>query len=188
MALNLDAIGKRVGPVTSEYNWKDLVLYALGVGAGFDELEYVYENQLKVIPTFAILSIYDFFSDFITISGVNLAGILHGEHELIVHSPLPPEGGSLISEGSITEIYDKGAGRGALIVGEIDTHHSQGQKLYTNRATAASEGNQAQGRGSSSRSVSPTLRNWGSPHRISRWSTGYLAISLRCTWTPTLPA
>jgi NAD(P)-dependent dehydrogenase (short-subunit alcohol dehydrogenase family)/acyl dehydratase/putative sterol carrier protein len=135
MALNLDAIGKRVGPVTSEYNWKDLVLYALGVGAGFDELEYVYENQLKVIPTFAILSIYDFFSDFITISGVNLAGILHGEHELIVHSPLPPEGGSLISEGSITEIYDKGAGRGALIVGEIDTHHSQGQKLYTNRAT-----------------------------------------------------
>ena len=88
MALNLDAIGKKIGPVTSEYNWKDIVLYALGVGAGFDELEYVYENQLKVIPTFAILSIYDFFSEFITASGVNLAGILHGEHELIVHLSL----------------------------------------------------------------------------------------------------
>ena len=135
MALNLDAIGKKIGPVTSEYNWKDIVLYSLGVGAGFDELEYVYENQLKVIPTFAILSIYDFFSEFITASGVNLAGILHGEHELIVHSPLPPEGGSLTSEASIIEMYDKGEGRGALIVGEIDTHHSQGQKLYTNRAT-----------------------------------------------------
>jgi len=135
MALNLDAIGKKIGPVTSEYDWKDIVLYSLGVGAGFDELEYVYENQLKVIPTFAILSIYDFFSEFITASGVNLAGILHGEHELIVHSPLPPEGGSLTSEASIIEMYDKGEGRGALIVGEIDTHHSQGQKLYTNRAT-----------------------------------------------------
>ena len=90
MALNLDAIGKKIGPVTSEYDWKDLVLYALGVGAGFEELDYVYENQLKVIPTFAILSIYDFFSEFISLSGVNLAGILHGEHELIIHSPLPP--------------------------------------------------------------------------------------------------
>jgi NAD(P)-dependent dehydrogenase (short-subunit alcohol dehydrogenase family)/acyl dehydratase/putative sterol carrier protein len=135
MALNLDAIGKKIGPVTSEYDWKDLVLYALGVGAGFDELEYVYENQLKVIPTFAILSIYDFFNDFITTSGVNLAGILHGEHELIVHSPLPPEGGSLTSEASITEMYDKGPGRGALIIGQIDTYHSEGQKLYTNVAT-----------------------------------------------------
>ncbi|MFN2183758.1 MAG: MaoC/PaaZ C-terminal domain-containing protein, partial [Anaerolineae bacterium] len=135
MTLNLDAIGKKIGPVTSEYDWKDLVLYALGVGAGFDELEYVYENQLKVIPTFAILSIYDFFNDFITTSGVNLAGILHGEHELIVHSPLPPEGGSLTSEASITEMYDKGPGRGALIIGQIDTYHSEGQKLYTNIAT-----------------------------------------------------
>ena len=39
MALNLDAIGKKIGPVTSEYDWKDLVLYALGVGAGFEELD-----------------------------------------------------------------------------------------------------------------------------------------------------
>jgi NAD(P)-dependent dehydrogenase (short-subunit alcohol dehydrogenase family)/acyl dehydratase/putative sterol carrier protein len=135
MALNLDAIGRKIGPVTSEYDWKDLILYALGVGAGFDELEYVYENQLKVIPTFAILSIYDFFSEFVTASGVNLAGILHGEHELIVHSPLPPQGGSLTSEGSITQMYDKGPGKGALILGAIDTYHSDGQKLYTNIAT-----------------------------------------------------
>ena len=34
----------------------------------------MYENQLKVIPSFAILSIYDFFADFMTVSGVNLAG------------------------------------------------------------------------------------------------------------------
>ena len=75
MALNLGAVGKRLGPISSEYSWRDIVLYALGVGAGYDELEYVYENQLKVIPSFAILSIYDFFMDFMTTSGVNLAGI-----------------------------------------------------------------------------------------------------------------
>jgi NAD(P)-dependent dehydrogenase (short-subunit alcohol dehydrogenase family)/acyl dehydratase/putative sterol carrier protein len=138
MALNLDAIGKKIGPVTSTYDWKDIVLYALGVGAGFEELAYVYENQLKVIPSFATLSIYDFFSDFITLSGVNLAGILHGEHELIVHSPIPSEGDSLTSEGCITDMFDKGAGKGALVLGKIDTYGSQGQKLYTNVATLLS--------------------------------------------------
>jgi hypothetical protein len=27
-----------------EYSLKDIVLYALGIGAGFDEVEYVYER------------------------------------------------------------------------------------------------------------------------------------------------
>ena len=135
MALNSDAIGKKIGPITSEYEWKDIVLYALGVGAGFDELDYVYENQLKVIPSFAILSIYDFFTEFFTLAGINLAGILHGEHELILHNPIPPEGGTLTSEGQITAMYDKGAGKGALVIGEIDTYHAEGHKLFTNVVT-----------------------------------------------------
>ena len=135
MALNLDAIGTKMGPVTSRYGWQDIVLYALGVGAGYDELEYVYEDRLKVIPSYAILSIYDFFADFMTASGVNLAGIVHGEHELILHSPIPPKGGDLTSEGRITAMYDKGAGKGALVIGEVDTYHEDGQKLYTNVVT-----------------------------------------------------
>ena len=52
MALNLDAIGKKIGPLAGDYTWQDVILYALGVGAGFDELDYVYENRLKVIPSF----------------------------------------------------------------------------------------------------------------------------------------
>ncbi len=35
MALNLDSIGKKIGPLTKDYDWRDVVLYALGVGAGF---------------------------------------------------------------------------------------------------------------------------------------------------------
>ena len=60
MAINLDAIGKKIGPLTKSYTWKDVVLYALGVGAGFDELEYVYEQRLKVIPSFSIASVFEF--------------------------------------------------------------------------------------------------------------------------------
>jgi len=135
MPLNLDAIGKKIGPITTEYDWKDLVLYALGVGAGFDELEYVYEDRLKAIPSFAATALYSFLGEFVTITGVNLAGILHGEHDLIFYNPIPPEGGALTSEARITHIYDKGEGRGALVIGQVDTYHSDGQKLFTNVAT-----------------------------------------------------
>ena len=135
MTLNLSAIGKKIGPITGEYDWKDIVLYALGVGAGFDELEYVYENKLKVIPSFAVITAYDLFSEFVARSGVNLTGLLHGEHDLIFYNPIPPEGGRLSSEGRITHMYDKGAGRGALVIGEVDTWHSDGQKLFTNIIT-----------------------------------------------------
>ncbi len=40
MALNPDAIGKKIGPFYKDYTWKDAALYALGVGAGFADLEY----------------------------------------------------------------------------------------------------------------------------------------------------
>ncbi|RLC83640.1 MAG: short-chain dehydrogenase, partial [Chloroflexi bacterium] len=135
MTLNLDAIGKKIGPITTEYNWKDIVLYALGVGAGFDELEYVYEDRLKAIPSFAATALYDFLGEFVAITGVNLAGILHGEHDLIFHNPIPPEGGALTSEARITNIYDKGEGKGALVIGQVNTYHEDGQKLFTNVAT-----------------------------------------------------
>lgn len=132
MALNMDSIGKKIGPFTREYTWNDVVLYALGVGAGFSELEYCYEKNLKVIPSFSIASIVniDFLSTIARAAQLNLAGILHGEQELIFHNSIPAEG-TLSTEGKITNIYDKGADKGALIIAEFDTFHSNGKKLYT---------------------------------------------------------
>ncbi|MEJ2098776.1 MAG: SDR family NAD(P)-dependent oxidoreductase [Desulfobacterales bacterium] len=134
MALKLDAIGKKIGPYTKDYTWKDTVLYALGVGAGFSDLDYCYEKDLKVIPSFAMTTIYDFMPELATASNVNLAGILHGEHEIIFHNPIPSEG-TLSTEGAITHYYDKGKQKGALIVAEFETHHSNGTKLFTSIAT-----------------------------------------------------
>jgi len=134
MALNLDALGKKIGPFTKDYNWKDAILYALGVGAGFSDLEYCYEKDLKVIPSFGITTIYDFMPELATISNVNLAGVLHGEQELIFHNPIPPEG-TLTTQGTIKHYYDKGKDKGALIVAEFETSHSNGQKLFTSIVT-----------------------------------------------------
>jgi NAD(P)-dependent dehydrogenase (short-subunit alcohol dehydrogenase family)/acyl dehydratase/putative sterol carrier protein len=131
MALNLDAIGKKIGPITRQYTWKDVVLYALGVGAGFEDLEYCYEARLKVIPSFSIGSVFDFMAAAALTAEVNLAGILHGEQDILLHHPIPPEG-TLTTEGTITHIYDKGKDRGAILVAEAETRHSNGQKLFTN--------------------------------------------------------
>lgn len=134
MALNLDSIGKKLGPVSRDYTWKDVVLYALGVGAGFEDLDYCYESRLKVIPSFSIGAVFDFLAEVGIASNANLAGILHGEQDLIFHNPIPTEG-KLITEGSITHMYDKGAGKGALVRAEADTYHANGQKLFTNICT-----------------------------------------------------
>ena len=134
MALNLDGIGKKIGPFSKDYTWKDTVLYALGVGAGFSDLEYCYEKELKVLPSFGIVTLYDFMPELAALSNVNLAGVLHGEQELIFHHPIPPEG-KLITEGSITHYYDKGPDKGALIVAEFDTRDEGGQKLFTSIVT-----------------------------------------------------
>lgn len=131
MALNLDAIGKKIGPLTKEYTWKDVVLYALGVGAGFDELEYCYEQNLKVIPSFSIASVFEFLQQVGVDSNADLSGILHGGQDIIFHRPIPTEG-KLTTEGVITHMYDKGADKGALVVAEAETFHSNGQKLFTN--------------------------------------------------------
>lgn len=130
MALDLDAIGQKIGPVTKNYSWKDVALYALGVGAGFDELEYVYEKDLKVIPSFVIAAIFEFLSHIASKANVNLAGILHGEQELILHNPIPIEG-SFITEGKITHMYDLGKDKGAVVVGESDTYDAAGKRLFT---------------------------------------------------------
>jgi NAD(P)-dependent dehydrogenase (short-subunit alcohol dehydrogenase family)/acyl dehydratase/putative sterol carrier protein len=57
--------------------------------------------------------------------------VLHGEQDIIFHNPIPAEG-TLSTEGAITHMYDRGKDRGALVVAEADTYHSNGDKLYTN--------------------------------------------------------
>ncbi|MBT8371638.1 MAG: MaoC family dehydratase N-terminal domain-containing protein, partial [Deltaproteobacteria bacterium] len=137
MALNLDAVGEKIGPISKEYTWKDAVLYALGVGAGFSDLHYCYEKDLKVIPSFAITTLYESMPQALSLTNVNLAGILHGEQELIFHNPIPPDG-TMTIEGTISDIFDKGKEKGALVIAESEAKHSSGIKLFTARSTVFS--------------------------------------------------
>jgi len=133
MPLNVDAIGKKIGPLTKDYTWKDIILYALGIGAGFHELDYTYEKRLKVIPTFSIAMIFDFFREVAAASNINIAGVLHVGQDIIFHNPIPPSG-TMTTEGMITNYYDKGT-KGALVVAQSETSHSTGKKLFTSIIT-----------------------------------------------------
>ncbi|MDL2269643.1 SCP2 sterol-binding domain-containing protein [Desulfosarcina sp. OttesenSCG-928-A07] len=134
MPLLMDAIGTSIGPLTKDYTWKDVVLYALGVGAGFSELDYCYEKDLKVIPSFALAMIFDFFSHATLASGATLSGVLHGEQEVIFHAPIPSEG-TLTTTGTIVDYQDMGKNKGALIIIQSNTTHSNGTLLFTSTAT-----------------------------------------------------
>ena len=59
MPLNPEAVGARGEPRRHSWTLKDALLYAAGVGAGLDELQYTTENTQdmpqKVLPTFAVI-------------------------------------------------------------------------------------------------------------------------------------
>jgi acyl dehydratase len=107
-------------PVTEHiFTEKDAMLYALGVGLGEDpvdetELPFVYERDLAVLPTLAAVLGHPgpWYSDPAT--GIDWVHVVHGEQELRLHAPLVP-GVLLRCETSVTDVEDKGAGRGALV-------------------------------------------------------------------------
>ncbi len=118
---------------------RDCQLYALATGFGQDpvdeqELLYLLEGPgFRVSPTAAITLYYD--DRWMRESGVNLAMSLHGEQRNIFHRPIPPDGRGRVSS-RVTGIYDKGPGRGLLVVCEHVLRDAvSGEPIATNIIT-----------------------------------------------------
>ncbi len=115
------------------YTPKDCMLYALGLGLGADpldaqQLRFVYEKDLQVLPTMAVVLASPGFWLQQPGTGVNWKAVLHGEQGLTLHRPLRPSG-TLVGKMSIDEIVDKGAEKGALIYSRRDLHDQQSGEL-----------------------------------------------------------
>lgn len=135
--------GKAVGAELAApgYTWseEDVILYNLGVGAGNPpddpaELAYTYEANLRAVPTFGTIPPFGIMMSIGEVDGIdiNLAQVLHGEHTLTIHAPIPTSG-AVRQQGRIVGIYDKG--KGALIVTEVvSVLEKTGEPLFTNRA------------------------------------------------------
>ncbi len=123
MPLNLEKLLSLKAPaVEQSYGPKDCILYALGLGFGHDplngdELAFVYEKDLKALPTYALVQGYSAYwlreADF----ALTWSHVVHGEQGLVLHAPVAPQG-SVIGRTRIVDVIDKGEDKGALIYSE----------------------------------------------------------------------
>ncbi|MGC1464357.1 MAG: MaoC/PaaZ C-terminal domain-containing protein [Pseudolabrys sp.] len=112
----------KIPEVEHTYGPKDCILYALGLGFGHDpmnedELPFVYEKNLKALPTFALVQGYTPYWLRNPDSGVNWTKVMHGEQGFVLHKPVTPQG-SVLGRTRIVEVIDKGEGKGALVYSE----------------------------------------------------------------------
>jgi acyl dehydratase len=134
MAIDYARLKARTFPdVRAEYDWKDAVLYALGVGYGLDptdraQLRFVYEEGQAAVPTLAVVLATPGFWVKEPDSGVDWVKVLHGEQHLEIHRPLPVAG-AVIGRTRVVSITDKGRGRGALLVSRRTLHDANDESI-----------------------------------------------------------
>ena len=118
MALDPSAIGAVTEPQLYEWTERDTLLYALGVGAGTEDLSFTTENShdlpQQVLPTFAVICCTGF-AAVGKVGSFNFGLLLHGSQEIRLHKPLPPAG-SLSVVGEVADIQDKGEGKNGIIM------------------------------------------------------------------------
>lgn len=119
-------IGYDLGERDVGYDTRDAVLYALAVGANAEQLELVYERDLRVLPTFACA---------LGLWAVERAGelgaydrrrSLHASQTLVMHQTMP-RAGRIATRGRIAAVWDKGK---ASIV-EIEVQSAVFTATYT---------------------------------------------------------
>ena len=124
------------------YTRRDTMLYALGLGVGtqdpcdWNELKYVYEKDLVALPTMAVTLAAGAMRLADPSFGVNYRMLLHAEQSLVMHKPLPVEG-TVVSQGKIDEIYDKGAAKGAIMYSTRTLHDEATGDLLVTMSTVS---------------------------------------------------
>ncbi len=155
MAINTDIVGKEIKGVPFEYNEDTVILYALGIGAGSKDLDFVYEKELKVYPTFAVIPFFPSLIPIAAEANLNMFTVLHGEQRIIMHKPIPVKG-KLESKAVCKSIYDKGD-KGAVINIDIESRDETGELLFENKAVVMdrSGGNFGGERGPKAEKITP---------------------------------
>ncbi|SEG93666.1 N-terminal half of MaoC dehydratase [Thermomonospora echinospora] len=103
-----DWIGRFLGERTVTWTERDAILYALAVGARATELDLVYEERLRPLPTFG-LTLAQWGPDALGGAGAfDTARGLHGAQHLEVLAPLPPRG-ELTMSACVEAVWDKGS-------------------------------------------------------------------------------
>ena len=114
MAIDLQTVGKKLGPVVQEYNWKDVALYAVSLGAGRPDLEYLMDPTPRVLPTYGVIPTFEPVFDLLKTTGGDLVTLLHSSQRTEIIKPFPHEG-KMETEAVIRGIYDMKIGATVVI-------------------------------------------------------------------------
>jgi acyl dehydratase len=118
--MNLDALlAHKFDTVIAPYTDKDVMLYALSLGVCNDpsdrnELPFVYEKDLRALPSMTAILAYPGAWIANPAFDVNFVKLLHGEQRAHFFKPLPATG-EIRGEFEIQSVVDKGEGKGALV-------------------------------------------------------------------------
>jgi acyl dehydratase len=126
-ALGPDVVGLELAATEFKYEERDVMLYALGVGA--KELPFIFERGLKTLPTFAVIPAFPALMGLSAGVEINLVMLLHGEQGFRLSKEIPTSG-TLTTVGKVTGVYDKG--KGALVTIESTTKDAGGDVVFTN--------------------------------------------------------
>jgi acyl dehydratase len=151
-------------PRTTTVSWDedDVILYHLGIGAGSpavddNQLSYLLEDRLKVLPTYAVLKAFPLIFESLSESpalDVPLTAVLHAEQQIEVLAPLPGRA-DVMAEGRYTHVYD--TGRNALLIHESVVSDPSGTPLVRCTSTTYVRGAGGNGGEPPPRSPSPQL-------------------------------
>ncbi|MBC3536669.1 MaoC/PaaZ C-terminal domain-containing protein [Megasphaera hominis] len=140
-------VGKKMEPRYLEYNWRDIILYALAVGAHREDISYTYEKFLKAIPTYGTVPYWGTVNvrpyQWMPLPASMLANdiikptisFLNMDHEIIMHRPIDPIKGTFQWQDEITDVYDRGEGKGAVVKTKIVVRDEAGRDVCTNYST-----------------------------------------------------
>ncbi len=140
MPLNPSAVGSVGDPRSMSWSSKDALLYAVGIGAGQDDLAFSTENtkdvEQRVYPTFAVVAGSGTMSAgksaMSEIGSFNFAMLVHGSQAITLHRPIPVEGRATVQD-KVVAMYDKG--KAAVVVTEAETKLESGEPLWTTRSS-----------------------------------------------------
>jgi acyl dehydratase len=118
--MNLQKImAHKFAPIEHSLMPRDCMLYAAGIGVGArpedrSDLQFLYEQGLKVFPSFVNVIAHPGGWIQAPELEVDWVKLLHGEQAFEIRSPLQA-GKTYIGTFSVTDVVDKGPGKGALV-------------------------------------------------------------------------
>ncbi len=160
MPINPNAIGAKTAPQPFEWTDRETLLYALGVGAGTNDLAFTTENshdiEQQVLPTYAVIAC-PAWGAAAEVGNFNWAMLLHGSQQIRLMRPLPPSGKLNVSS-EVADIQDKGEGKNAILVLKgTGTDPETGEVVAESVSTAVIRGEGGFGGQPGERPVAPTF-------------------------------